>query len=155
MTKGLTNKLQFALLATIIFLVLTGCAALNKGPASSSEPARTSHENEPYFPTSFGDFEVPGELRLEAKKTLFIKTASFNGGTINFSGQVDVGSLTDFFVNSMQKNGWRISGEIRSSNVLLAFSKPNKSCMITIHDGEFGTRTQVYVYITEDVTSLN
>jgi len=155
MAKGLTNKLQFTLLATILFFLVTGCAAMNKNSTADTGATAASQENEPYFPTSFGDFEVPGELRLERKKTLFIKTASFNGGTINLSGRVDVGSLTDFFVNSMQKNGWRVIGEIRSNNVLLAFSKPNKSCMITIHDGEFGSRTQVYVYITEDVVSLN
>ncbi len=117
--------------------------------------APTPSANEPYFPTSFGDFEVPGELRLERKKTLFIKTSSFNGGVVNLSGRVESTSLTDFFVNSMQKNGWRINGEIRTNNVLLAFSKPNKNCMITIDEGEYGARTQVSVYITENSQTLN
>nr|MBF0222701.1 hypothetical protein [Desulfobulbaceae bacterium] len=154
MSKRLKNKFQIALIVSLIFFVLTGCVALNKksdAPKSSSK----THANEPYFPTSFGDFEVPGELRMEMDKTLFIKTSSFNGGIVNLTGYVEAGSLTDFFVNSMQKNGWRINGEIRSGNVLLAFTKPNKNCMITIQPGEYGTRTQVNVYITEDAQGLN
>lgn len=136
-----------------LFIGLTGCAAMDGGTTSTgqSESATTAAKNEPYFPTNFSDFEVPGELEMIRKNTLFINTASFTGGIINFTGRVEVDSLTDFFINSMQKNGWHLTGEVRYENILLAFTKPNKNCLITIYDGEFGNKTKVYTYITEDV----
>jgi len=73
MAKGLTNKLQFTLLATILFFLVTGCAAMNKNSTADTGATAASQENEPYFPTSFGDFEVPGELRLERKKPFLLK----------------------------------------------------------------------------------
>jgi hypothetical protein len=53
----------------------------------------------------------------------------------------------------MQKNGWKMTGEVRYENILLAFTKPNKNCMLTIYEGSYGTKSEVYVYITEDLTN--
>ena len=151
MRQNRQTSLRITLIAALILFLFSGCVAMNKNPDSATETIKSSSSNDPYYPTNFSDFEVPGELRLERKNTLLINTSSFNGGMINLSGKVEVGSLTDFFVNSMQKNGWKINGEIRYENVLLAFTKPNKNCLITIYEGEFGARTQVYVYITDSV----
>ena len=155
MTKVLKSTLTYTIITALLVFLLSGCAAMKKDSDSPDAATNTPPANEPYFPTSFGDFEVPGELRLERKDTLFINTSSFVGGIVKLTGHVEVGSLTDFFVNSMQKNGWKITGEIRYENVLLSFTKPNKNCMITIYDGTYGTRTEVYAYITEDVQGSN
>ena len=85
---------------------------------------------------------------------MFINTASFSGGMILFSGDIEIDSLTDYFINSMQKNGWKLTGEARYKNTLLVFTKPNKSCMISIYMGDFGIKTKVTVHISEDAGAM-
>jgi hypothetical protein len=140
--------------ALLSLLMLSGCAGWQTS-SDSTEQMDTAGitRNEPYFPTKFNDFEIPGELQQERKKSMFINTSSFTGGILYFTGRVDVNSLTDFFVNTMQKNGWKMTGEVRYENILLAFTKPNKNCMLTIYEGSYGTKSEVYVYITEDLTN--
>lgn len=139
--------------AILAILFLSACVAGMGTTSDSSDNAAPSGvtRNDPYFPTKFNDFEVPGELKEERQKSMFINTSSFTGGILLFTGRVDVNSLTDFFVNSMQKNGWKLTGEVRYENIMLAFTKPNKNCMLTIYEGELVGKTQVYVYITEDL----
>ncbi len=139
--------------ALIALLAIGGCAGLGtSGDSSEISSSAGIERNEPYFPTKFNDFEVPGELQQQRKKSMFINTSSFTGGILHFTGRVEINSLTDFFVNTMQKNGWTMSGEVRYENIMLAFHKPNKNFKQTINPGEYGSKTQVYVYITEDIS---
>ncbi len=135
-------------------LGLTGCAKMHTSNTASTDSnnatATASSANEPYFPTNFNDFEVPGELKLDSKHTMFINTTSFKGGIVAFDGRVEKTSLADFFINSMQKNNWRLTGEIRYDSILLSFTKPNKNCMISIYDDPYGYKTKVNVYMTEN-----
>jgi len=136
-------------------LGLTGCAKMHTGNTASTDSnntttAATSSDSEPYFPTNFNDFEVPGELKLDSKHTMFINTSSFKGGIVAFAGRVEKTSLADFFINSMQKNNWNLTGEVRYDSILLSFTKPNKNCMISIYDDSYGYKTKVNVYMTEN-----
>lgn len=136
------------LLCGLILFMLAGCSGLNLGQGTTQEGTGTSQA---YFPTKFRDFEVPNELQVDRSKTLFINTSSFNGGIVYLTGRLEVESLTDYFSQSMQKNGWKLSGEAHYKNVLLAFTKPGKNCLISLYEGELGTSTKVYAYITEDL----
>jgi len=144
-----TSPLSRVLIPAILLLALSGCSGINMG-SSQSEGTNTAQS---YFPTKFRDLEVPNELKVDTSKTLIVNTGSFNGGIIALSGRLEVESLTDFFNQSMQRNGWKLTGEAHYKNVLLAFSKANKNCMITIYEGELGTSTKVFAYITEDLTT--
>jgi len=139
--------------SAVLSLGLSGCAAMHSGGTTSSTTAATqgsgATKNEPYFPTNFNDFEVPGELKLDSQHTMFINTASFTGGIIAFDGRVEINSLADFFIDSMQKNNWQLTGEVRYNNILLAFTKPKKNCLISIYSDAYGYKTKVNVYITE------
>ncbi len=136
----------------ILFVVsLSGCSSMGLGHGANEAAAGTTSPMT-YFPTKFHDFEAPTELSLDRDKTLIINTSSFTGGIIYMTGRLKVDSLTDFFIHSMQKNGWKLTGEAQYQNVLLSFTKPNKNCMITIYEGEFGTSTKVYAYMAEDLT---
>jgi hypothetical protein len=149
------STLRHALLA-LLLLALTGCAQLGFGGSSGSESAPPTAEtmtgNQPYNPTEFRDLLIPGELAWNRDKSMVIKTDSYAGGVLNFSGRVDINSLSDFFVKSMERNGWKLAGSIKYKQVLLAFVKPAKTCTITIADSEFGLKTEVNVYVTEDIT---
>jgi len=149
---------RFLSLATLscllgIMLLLSGCASMTSEEEDSRHATDAISRNTPYFPTKFNDFEVPGDLEMQRDDTMFINTASFVGGIVHFKGRLKAESLTDYFISTMQKNGWKLNGEVRYQNILLAFSKPTKNCMITIYQGEHGFKTKVYVYITEDVTT--
>ncbi|HIJ78028.1 MAG TPA: hypothetical protein HPP69_01790 [Deltaproteobacteria bacterium] len=114
--------------------------------------APPAQEAPPYYANEFADLLIPNELAWNREKSMVIRTESFAGGILNFSGNVDITSLTDFFTNTMVKSGWKIAGSAKYKNVLLAFVKPYKTCTITITDNGFGLKTDVYVYITEDIT---
>ena len=133
----------------VIGLGLTGCAGMHADSTKTAAQNSEAAKNEPYFPTNFNDFEVPGELKLDSKHTMFINTASFTGGIIALEGRVEINSLSDFFIDSMQKNNWQLTGEVRYNNILLAFTKPNKNCLISIYSDAYGYNTKVTVYITE------
>lgn len=138
------------LLSLVMVFWFAGCSSMNLGQTNQSDGTSTSNT---YFPTKFRDLEVPNELTLDSSKTLYINTSSFAGGIVYMTGRLEVGSLTDFFLRTMQQNGWKLTGEAHYKNVLLAFSKPNKNCMITMYEGEMGTSTKVYAYMTEDLTA--
>ena len=153
-----TRRFLSLLLLAALFLS-AGCAELDLGGTMGQEgtPAAAAAEAEPapYYPTDFKDIMVPAELNWNREKSMSIRTASFAGGILNFTGRVDINSLTDFFIASMQKDGWKLSGSIKYKNVLLAFTKPQKTTMISIYQNEFGYKTDVSIYITEDVTGSN
>ena len=130
-------------------LALTGCAKMHTATTNTAAASNTEAKgNEPYFPTTFNDFEVPSELKLDSKHTMFINTASFTGGIVVLEGRVEAASLADFFVNSMQKNNWVLAGEVRYNNILLSFTKPDKNCMISISGDSYSYKTTVTAYVT-------
>jgi len=138
------------LLSLCMIFWLTACSSLNLGQGNQSDGTSTSNT---YYPTKFRDLEVPNELTIDTSKTLYVNTNSFAGGIVYMTGRLEVGSLTDFFVRTMQQNGWKLNGEAHYKNVLMAFTKPNKNCMITIYEGELGSSTKVYAYMTEDLAA--
>jgi hypothetical protein len=140
-----------ALISALFIILLAGCSSLNFG--HGSDKTEGPEPSQSYFPTKFHDFEVPNELKLDRDTTLIINTSSFTGGIVSLTGRLEVDSLTDFFNQSMQKNGWKLMGEAHYKNVLLAFTKPNKTCMITIYEGQYGASTKVHAYMTEDLTA--
>jgi hypothetical protein len=133
-------------------LLLAGCMPMDSDQGATEvghSPAAATNmvTNEPYYPVDFRDLLVPGELEWNREKSVSINTASFNGGILNFSGRVEVNSLTDFFLNGMKKDGWNVTGTVKSKDVLLAFIKSQASCMIKIVEGGTLGKTDVTVYI--------
>ncbi|MEJ2033312.1 MAG: hypothetical protein P8Y63_09800 [Deltaproteobacteria bacterium] len=151
------TKHFLSLLLLLALLLPAGCAKLGNGSTgqngASAETPAAQKGPEPYYPTDFKDIMVPAELTWNREKSMSIRTASFAGGIINFSGRVDIDSLTNFFIVSMQKDGWKLSGSIKYKNVLLAFTKPRKTSLINIFQNDFGYKTEVNIYVTEEVHS--
>lgn len=143
----------FLLLAGLLFLAslsLTGCSTLQNSQAAGTEEGANA-AMPPYFPDGVKDVQIPSELELNRGESMFINTSSYNGGILCFEGRVEVDSIADFFLTTMQKNGWKMAGSIRYKNVLMAFVKPNKSCIVKIIDTGISFRTKVNIYYTEDM----
>jgi len=152
---------HFGRLALLMFAAtffLTGCPPFDNTQGSadsahapvanspSASPTATSPE--PYSPSDFSDLLIPGELEWRRDKSLSINTESFTGGVLTFAGRVEVNSLTEFFLNSMKKEGWTVIGTVKSENVLMAFIKEKTSCLIKIDDGGALGKTEVNIYTT-------
>jgi hypothetical protein len=96
---------------------------------------------------------VPCELSWDREGSMSIKTESYAGGVLKFVGRVEVNSLADFFVNAMEKNSWKLVGSAKYQNVLLAFTKPNKTAMVMIYESDLSSKTSVYIYLTDDISA--
>ncbi len=139
---------------TGVMLLAGGCAYFNTDSDKkfSATPSRMEEDMgvQPFYPPNFYDIQIPGELKLDRKNSMSIKTASFAGGILCFKGRVEISSLTDFFISSMKKDGWEMVGSIDYESVFLAFIKPNHTCMIKSNESSFNT--EVYIYITQDLS---
>jgi hypothetical protein len=145
--------LAVTLLASLF--ILSGCAD-NK--TSLPMPAATEDNPDalppvPGFAGDISDIVLPAELEWDRENSLGIKTESFRGGVYVYKGKVTVMSLKDYMVVSMQDNKWKLVGETSSKDVMLAFVKPNKTCMMVISDGGMLKKTKLTFYVTIDDTA--
>ena len=142
----------FPLLAALLLFAsfaLAGCSTLQNSSTTTEEGTNSSMP--PYFPSGVKDVQIPSELELNRQDSMFINTSSYNGGILAFEGRVEIDSIADFFLTTMQKNGWKMAGSIRYKNVLMAFVKSHKSCIIKIIDTGISFKTKVNIYYTEDM----
>ena len=136
-----------------ILMISSGCTTLSPedSAADSGQPQIQAAEEptyEPYHPSGFDNLLIPGELTWNRKDSTVINTDSFAGGILNFTGRVEVNSLTEFFINTMKKNGWTLKGSLRSEDVLLAFTRAGGTCLIKIRAGGIAKATSVDVYVS-------
>lgn len=147
MIRGLRSILLMSLIAFCSFFILNGCAQQSAAPPPADiEPMSNSVGN-------FEDILLPSEMKWVSKKSIAIKTESFRGGIMEYKGKVEINSLKDFLVTSMANNQWKLVGEASSADVMIAFIKPNKTCMVTLTEGFGGSLGETYLkmYITVDV----
>jgi len=104
---------------------------------------------------SHSDIVLPTDLKWESSKSMSIKTDSFTGGIFQYSGRVDVNSLKEYIITSMSNNKWKLVGEASYKDIMLAFIKPNKTCMVTLSEGFGGSlgKTHVNLYVTVDLAA--
>jgi predicted small secreted protein len=133
----------------LMFLLLAGCTTYGGRGGDGSQGGDAS-ASQPYYPPDFREVLIPDGLNMNRENSMYIKTSSFNGGVLNFEGRIDVLSLSDFFEGSMPKNGWKLSGVVKAKNYLLIFTKPDKTCMITISENKLNFNTIVNIYISQE-----
>lgn len=136
-----------------LLLLLTGCTNMGSMGGDDSQGGY-SPAGQPYYPPDFREVLIPDGLEMNRENSMFVKTNSFNGGVLNFEGRIDVISLSDFFEGAMPKNGWKLSGVVKAKNYLLIFTKPDRTCMITISENKLNFKTVVNIYIAQDTDSI-
>jgi hypothetical protein len=102
---------------------------------------------------NYEDIEIPVDMKYSTKNSMSIRTDSFRGGIIHYKGRVEMYSLKEFIIASMKKNKWKLAGEVSSQNVILAFTKPSKTCMMKIQPNGTMSDTTLTMYVTVDVTA--
>jgi len=103
----------------------------------------------------FDDIEIPMDMKYERDESVAIRTNSFEGGILTYRGRVELSSLKMFMISAMENKQWKLVGEAQTQKTLLAFSKPNKTCMVVLEEG-FGGKyglTTATLYITVDVAA--
>jgi len=146
--KTFATKMWAAILLCVIALLpLTGCSTLG-----TADEEQASFAPVAVFAGDLKDIELPPELEWVRDKSMTIKTESFKGGIWHYAGRVEPLSLKDYVINAMHNNKWKLVGESTSHDILLAFVKPNKTCMIVISEGSF-LKTHLTLYVTIDRTA--
>ena len=146
------NKVVFFLLV-VAMLLMSSCAPM--GSSSDNQPPMENLPALSNFVGEYRDIELPTDMKYDHKKSLAVRTDSFTGGVFYFSGKVQRDSLKNFILSSMQKNNWKRAGEVSYDSVLMAFTKPNKSCTIVLDEGFGGSFGSTYaaIYVAEDVAA--
>ncbi len=139
--------MAFLLLLTAM-IPFTGCSKKSAVPPGDADALPSVS----MFAGDLQDIELPTELEWDRTKSMVIKTESFHGGVWHYSGRVEPLSLKDYIVSSMHNNKWKLVGESTASDILLAFVKPNKTCMVVITDSKMG-KTRLTLYVTVDRTA--
>lgn len=138
----------------LFLLGLTGCMSGNT--QTSSMPSEDGMDTLPPMASTVGnyeDIELPAEMKYSSKGSMSIRTESFRGGIIHYKGRVEMYSLKEFIIASMKKHKWKLAGEVSSQNVILAFTKPSKTCMINIEPNGAMSDTTLTMYVTVDVNA--
>jgi hypothetical protein len=146
----------FFLLTSV--LLTTGCArqgshpyqaaVINAETGATAMAAVTSYTTE-----DFADIAIPVELFWDRDDSMTTRTESFAGGVLKYSGRVEIDSVTNFFIQELPKQGWKLVGSARFKKVLLAFTKPGKTCTIQVSESGFSKTTKVLIYVTDDIAS--
>lgn len=136
-------------LSMVFMFFINGCAS-QQGSMSATDSGGMAQASN--FADDIKDITLPTELIWDRKNSLVIKTESFRGGIFLYRGRAELMSLKDYMVSSMQDNKWRLVGETASKDIMLAFVKPNKTCMMTISEGVLG-KTELKLYVAIDKTS--
>jgi hypothetical protein len=134
-----------ALIGLLILLGASGCTR-SKNVIGSDATGLPQLSN---FADDIKDITLPVELVWDRKDSMVIKTESFRGGIFSYKGRAEIMSLKDYMVASMKDNKWRLVGETASKNIMLAFVKPSKTCMMVIAEGMFG-KTELKLYVAID-----
>lgn len=138
-----------------LFFALTAVTLLLSGCLSTTSPQPLGMDELPPvtgFADDIQDIIMPSEMEWDRSRSMAIKTESFHGGVWHYSGKVETMSLKDYMFSAMQDTNWKLVGEAASTDIMFAFVKPNKTCMMIISEGDFG-RTGLTLYVTIDKTA--
>ena len=132
-------------MSLMLVLMLTGCAQLKN--ATSSGPSTPETRPSPRY-LDFADILIPGELERVAKEC----TITNGFGKLVVSGRVEVESLSQFFITSMNSEGWVSLNQYKfQGSVKLFFKKPDKFASVLIEENPLATRVELWVVPQEKI----
>lgn len=133
------------LVGLVLMLMLSGCAEFKNatsGASSTPEPRPSPR----YL--DFADILIPGDLDRVAKECYI--TNGF--GKMVVSGRVEGESLSQFFITSMNSEGWVALNQYKfQGSVKLFFKKQDKFAEILIVENPLATRVEIWVVPQEKI----
>ncbi|CAG36905.1 hypothetical protein [Desulfotalea psychrophila] len=151
-------KKNIICLCAVSFLFLGGCNNWkNQQSGSEMAPPISDEELTPISASLAGyeDIELP--IEMKQGKNMAIRTGSFRGGVYEYVGKVELHSLRDYIANSMADKGWNLVGEADYDKVMLAFTKPSKTCLVVLKNGSGSSYGKTYAnfYVTYDIAAAH
>ncbi|OQY58064.1 MAG: hypothetical protein B6245_13765 [Desulfobacteraceae bacterium 4572_88] len=129
----------------VFFFLITGCSPtkFNRGNFMFSKTSKQKGKTPAYY--DFEDVLIPNELKVDRKSSFIYRTAGFTGGVLSLKGRVEVNSLIEFFDNNMLRDNWKPVSSFKSPRTIMLFHKDNRWCVISISEGDFSTRAEIWV----------
>ncbi|MCB2227395.1 MAG: hypothetical protein KQH53_12015 [Desulfarculaceae bacterium] len=156
-------KLTLASVLTLSLGLAAGCSIFSaqpvgaeKAPAAQGAPAKTGDAAAAATKTrmapaavgryyDFDDIQVPNALKLDKKRSLIFRAGKFKAGVLVFTDNLEVQSLINFFIDSMQRDNWVLQGSYKYPRVVLFFAKKGKTAVIHIEESTFSTEVTIWV----------
>ncbi|PTN36531.1 hypothetical protein [Desulfonatronum sp. SC1] len=138
------NTTTRILLACLLLFVASCASKQHGGNGDHTDPTVTPSGAANYY-YDFDDILVPRDMELVPRSSFVLETPGVKAGMLVFKGRVDPVSLTTFFTNNMLKDGWHLSSSFRYQRTIMVFTKPERDCIINIHDGRFSTEMEIWI----------
>lgn len=153
---GRHDALMVLALGLAILLLITGCSVLNSkevpDPGESNAIAEDAAKDAPVY-YDFGDVLIPRELEVDKDNSFVFHTPGLTAGVMAMTGNVEVNSLITFFENKMPVDGWRQISAFKAPRSMMLFKKQTRWCVISIIEGQFSTRVEIWVAPTMEEVS--
>jgi len=132
-------------MSIVLLLMLAGCAQFKNATSGGSTTPETRPS--PRY-LDFADILIPGELERVAKECNI--TNGF--GKLVVSGRVEVESLSQFFITSMNSEKWVSLNQYKfNGSAKLFFKKPDKFATVLIEENPLATRVEIWVVPQEKI----
>jgi hypothetical protein len=127
-------------------LVLPGCANL-KDSMTGSKDAKQAQAQPRYL--DFADVLVPGDLEKDTKDSYIVNNSH---GKMVLKGRVYADSLAQFFITSMNTDGWVMLNQYKyQGSIQLFFKKSERFSTILITENPLSTRVEIWVVPQEKI----
>ena len=145
--NGSTLKHLLVLFAVSLSFTLTGCLGMESSSVANdgADASPAVEQAQPFYHSSYSKVLLPDGLSMEKEDSSFVKTDSFTGGNIRFTGKLELDSLGQFFTNTMPKNGWKNVYSSQGVEILQAYTREGATCIIKITETSFKTNVDIFV----------
>ncbi|MEN6440159.1 MAG: hypothetical protein ABFD97_16415 [Syntrophobacter sp.] len=153
--RKISGRFWVVFACSIFLLALYGCNRSSSPPPNpvaqqpSSPPPPPVQSSAPTPPRpqflDFPDIPIPTELDLRADDSYVFQAGNMKTGILTLRGRVDINSLISFFTMALPREGWKPRGQFRYKRSALIFEKPEKTCVILVHEGPIYTYVEIYV----------
>ena len=127
-------------------LVLTGCASLQEKMNGVQESKQAQPQSR-YL--DFSDVLIPGDLEKDAKESYLINNSH---GRLVVKGRVYADSLAQFFITSMNTDGWAMLNQYKyQGSIKLFFKKSERFSKILITENPLATWVEIWVVPQERI----
>jgi hypothetical protein len=128
-------------------LLLPGCADLNKAMNGGGQDTKQAQAQPRYL--DFGDVLIPGELNKDAKESYIVNNSH---GMLMLKGRVYADSLAQFFITSMNTDGWALLNQYKyQGKIKIFFKKSERFCSILITENPLATWVEIWVVPQEKI----
>ena len=132
-------------IALVLLVLLSACSVKTSSSSDDPQAGEAQPQVSQSYYYDFDDIMVPEEMDLDIDESFVIETPDQKSGVMVFDGNVEIRSLTDYFINNMPRDNWQMLSAFRSARTILVFKKDNRSCVVNITDSNFTTLLEIWV----------